>query len=487
MSNFEGFLSALDQQIEVTTEPKELKKYISKNNSRMTVCQPEAILYPVSVEQVEKAMQLANEYEVPVTVRSSQGVESMTGSSLPSVEGSVIINLSKMNRIIHIDALNDMAIVEAGVTYDQLNKELKKEGLYMEHPLAVRAEKSIIASLLDRDPVLTAKHLWDVPDPLCAMKMVFGNGRLFGSGSAAGPGTLEEMLEAGCAMNQAQGPVWLDLGRVITGSQGTLAVVCWASVKVKKIGSCHQMTYVQSDDIDKLGEYASHVIRRRLGEEAVFLNRKGLVNVFDIMPETAAKMPEWTYISSARGYNYFPEEYMNNQILDMADKAKEFGLELRTEVDGFDNEDLWKKMNAASKKNAYWKQKDGIEIVDIFSLNTIDVISKFSKLAEKTVEKIGQDPKDLVIYAQPSQMARNCHIEFVISAGEKAEELEDVLGTVLLDNNAFFSRPYGSLEPKVYEKYKAQRHFMPAIKKMLDEKGILNPGKLADGYKGGEI
>ncbi len=489
MSKIEAYLKviAADRSLEIVTDAKALKKYTAKNLSGKEVFAPVAIVFPTSAAQVEAVMKAANEAEVNITVRSSQGEESLTGTSLPWKEDSVVLNLSKMNNVIHIDALNNMAIVEAGVTFAQLQNELKKQGLYMEHPLQVRNEKSVIAALLDRDPVLTAKHLWDVPDPLCAMKMVFGNGRLFGSGSAAGPGTLEEMLEAGCAMNQAQGPVWLDFGRVITGSQGTLAVVCWASVKVRPIGSCRTMTYVQSDNVDTLGEYASHCIRRRLGEEAVILNKKGMKTIFGIDEKAAEKMPEWTYVSSARGFRFFPEEYMNNQVEDMKDIAKGFGLTLVTELKGLDNAAAMKALDEPSKKNDFWKLRDGKQIVDLFCLNTLDVVGKFTKIAAKAAEKSGLDPKELIAYAQPSQMARNCHIEFVINAGEKAAELEDILGSALLDNNAFFSRPYGTLEPKVYRKYTAQRHFMPSIKSVFDAKGILNPGKLASGYEGGAI
>ena len=319
------------------------------------------------------------------------------------------------------------------------------------------------------------------------MKMVFGNGRVFGSGSAAGPGTLEEMLEAGCAMNQAQGPVWLDFGRVITGAQGTLAAVCWASVKVRPIGSCRTMTYVQSDDIGVLGTYASQVIRRRLGEEAVILNKKGLQVILGIDAAAAAEMPEWTYLSSVRGFRFFPEEYMNNQIEDMAEIAGKYGLKLATDINGISSEDAYKALDGHSAKGDFWKLRGGEKIVDLFMINTIGKIEKFERIAAGAVKLAGLNPEDLIVYAQPSQMARNCHIEFLIPAGEKAAELEKSMGMALLDNKAFYSRPYGSMEPEIYEKYKNQRHYMPAIKAVFDAKGIMNPGKLEDGYKGGEI
>ncbi len=480
-------LSAADGTLEIVTDETVCAAYVGENESRMPAAAPVAILYPTASEQVQEIVKKANEYSINLVVRSSQGCVSTSGSSLP-VEGTecVAVNLSRMNQIMNIDPQNNMAIIEAGVTYGQLNEALKPYGLYVEHPLAPREEKSVLASLVDRDPVMTAKHLWDVPDPLCAVEMVMGKGRLFRSGSAAGPGSLEEMLEAGCGINQAQGPVWLDLARVITGSQGTLAIVTWASVKVRQIGSCYTLTYVQSDDVDQLAGYASQVIRRRLGEEAVLLNRKGMVNVFGLDNAQAAAMPKWTYISSVRGFRYFPELYMENQLLDMTDVAGECGLTLKTELDGLSNENVRERLENPSGEKNDWRRCDGKSPVDVFFLNEMDRIGFYSELAEQTVKTCGMDPEDLLIYAQPSQMGRNCHIEFILAAEpEKAAQLEDALSLKLLDNQAFFSRPYGPITGEVYNRYADQKKYMPIMKEFFDENSIMAPGRLCY-QKGGE-
>ena len=371
MSNMESYIKSLfavQNPPEIRTEPHICAACTADNRSRVPAEPPLAVLFPTCSEQVQEIVRLANEHHISLAVRSSQGLERTSGASLPAVGAEcVAVNLSRMNKIMHIDPKNNMAILEAGVTYDQLNQALKPYGLYCEHPLAPRAEKSVLASLVDRDPVMTSKHLWDVPDPLCAVEMVMGKGRLFRSGSAAGPGSVEEMIEAGCGINQAQGPVWLDLGRAITGSQGTLAIVTWASVKVRQIGSVHTMAYVQSDDVDRLTKFASHVIRRRLGEEAVLLNRKGMQQIFGVSREAASGMPKWTYISSVRGFRYFPEQYMNNQILDMEDIAKEFGLTLETAIEGIENEKVYEILSNPSPAGDFWKLRDGEQIFDLYA------------------------------------------------------------------------------------------------------------------------
>ncbi len=485
VTNYLKVLSAMEKPPEVAADKAACEAYIAENHSRVPASKPQAILYPTCSEQVQKIVELANEHKICLVVRSSGGNATMNGSSLPT-KGTdcVAVNLSKMNKVMHIDEKNNMAIVEAGVTYGQLNDALKPYGLYVEHPLAPRAEKSVVASLLDRDPVLTPKHLWDVPDPLCCVEMVMGNGTLFRSGSAAGPGTLEEMIESGCGINQAQGPVWLDLGRVITGSQGTLAIVNWASIKVRPIGSVCSPAVVQSDDIGTLTEFASMAIRQRLGEEVVLLNRKGLAQLLNVKDAAVSKMPKWTMLSTVRGFRFFPERYRDNQLADLVDIAKSYGLTVQKELAGIPSDKVFKALQETSPKGENWRQRSGKDIFDLFVLNTMDKIGTFTALAEAAVTKCGRNSDDLCVYAQPSQMGRNCHIEFLIPADARtADKLEDMLGHALLDNKAFFSRPYGKLTEAVYDRFTDQTAFMPYIKQFFDGNKIMAPGKLV--YDGG--
>lgn len=478
-------LSAVENPAEIVTDKAALADYISENYSRMPMAEPLAVVYPTTSEQVQSIVKLANEHKVALVARSSDGNVSMNGSSLPAAGTQcVAVNLSRMNKIMHIDVKNQTALIEAGVTYGQFNEALKPHGLYIEHPLLPRAEKSIVASLLDREPVMTPKHLWDVPDPLCCVEMVMGNGTLFRSGSAAGPGTIEEMIESGVGFSQAQGPVWLDLGRVITGAQGTLSVVTWVSVKVRPIGSVSTPAFVQSDDVNVLTDFASQMIRRRLGEETLILNRKGLAQVMAVDYAVTAKMPKWTLVSTVRGFRFFPERYMNNQLADMEEIAKDYGLEILRELRGIPNDKVYAALQNTSEPGAYWKQRYGNEIFDLFTLSTMDKLGSFAALAEVTVTRCGLNSDDLCVYAQPSQMGRNCHIEFIIGAdAETADNVEKILGTALLDNKAFFSRPYGKLTQAVFDRAPDHTAYLPHIKLFFDENLILNPGRLV--YDGG--
>ena len=486
MVNFDAYIKALqeaDPSIGIVTDKEACSSYVSKNYSRVPTSAPKAILYPVTPAQVEEIVKQANEYEVPLVVRSSQGDETYHGSSVPAAgKECAAVNLSRMTKIMHIDTRNNMAIIEPGVTFAQLNEALKPYDRCVEHPLLVRAEKSVVASFLDREPVLTPKHGWDTPDPLSCVEMLMGNGTVFRTGSAAGPGTLEEMLESGCAISQPQGPVWLDLVRVMSGSQGTLAIATWASVKIRPIGSVKKQIYVQTDDIDALTAYSTAVIRRRLGENIFILNRRGLAQVTGADPALTAQMPAWTLVADARGFNYFPERYMENQILDMQDLAEPLGLSVIEELDGISNETIDHVIDGISGSGDYWKDRIGMDKVDCFFLSTLDKVSKYIKLAEAAVNRFELDPADMAVYIQPHLMSRDCQIEFLIpAADEKIDDLSRTLSTLLLDNQAFFASPYGEITEAVFEKSSSQTPFLHHIKDFFDEKRIMNPGRLVYG------
>ena len=65
-----------------------------------------------------------------------------------------MVDLGRMNKILRIDRRNRMVVIEPGVTYAQLQPELAKEGMRITPPLYPRANKSVIASLLERQPTL---------------------------------------------------------------------------------------------------------------------------------------------------------------------------------------------------------------------------------------------------------------------------------------------------------------------------------------------
>ena len=98
----------------------------------------------------------ANQTKTPL-VPVSSGEPHFRGDTVPSVPEAVIVDLRRMDKIIRIDRRNRMVIIEPGVTYTQLQPALAEQGLRLSTPLLPRQSKSVIASLLEREPRLRAQ------------------------------------------------------------------------------------------------------------------------------------------------------------------------------------------------------------------------------------------------------------------------------------------------------------------------------------------
>ena len=206
----------------------------SSDNSYIVGKSPDFIVKPNNLEQVQKLVELANNEEFPLVPCSSTG-KHFKGGVVPRSSGCVIVDLSEMKKIIRVNKRNKVAMIEPGVTFGELKEAVEKEGLRIEMPLLPKKTKSVVASLLEREPTTGPKFNWDANDPLCCVEVVFGTGEMFRTGNAAGPGSLEEQWKSGQAQKVPMGPGQTDLGRLVQGAQGTFGIVTWATIKLEQM------------------------------------------------------------------------------------------------------------------------------------------------------------------------------------------------------------------------------------------------------------
>jgi hypothetical protein len=150
---------------------------------------PDLMVKPSSAWQVRDLVKLAGSEGINL-VASSSGPPRMRGDTVPGGV-AVVVDLSGMDRIIRVDRKNKVALIEPGVTFSEINRAADEAGLRVLMPLLPRKTKSVLASYLEREPIIIPKYHWDMTDPLLCTEMVFGTGDMFRTGSAAGPGSLD--------------------------------------------------------------------------------------------------------------------------------------------------------------------------------------------------------------------------------------------------------------------------------------------------------
>src|SRR5699024_10098929 len=87
-----------------------------------------AAVAPATVEEVQQIVRIANQYKIPLFPIST-GKNLGYGGSAPSYNGSVVVDLKRMNRIIEVDDKRHFAIVEPGVSYFDLYNYIRKNRL----------------------------------------------------------------------------------------------------------------------------------------------------------------------------------------------------------------------------------------------------------------------------------------------------------------------------------------------------------------------
>ena len=465
---------------QVITDEKALKEY-KDDTSFVSGKMPQCVARPRNAEEVQKIVRLANE-KGSALVPCSSGGPRTRGDTVPETEGAIMVDLSGMDSIVRMDKRNKVAMVEPGVSFGALQEAAHKEGLRVAMPLAPRKTKSVVGSLLEREPTTMPKYHWDMSDPMCCVEVIFGTGDLFRTGAAAGPGTLEQQWASGQAQKSPMGPSQTDWAKIIQGAQGTMGIVTWASVKLELMPQIEKAFFVGAQDLGELIDFTFGIQRAKLPDHCLILNR---VNLSAILGEVPSRdLPRWVLFYTVSGYEHFPEERVDYIQKDIKELARATGVVPGTRVNGMSAQKFLSIVNRPSGQ-PYWKARTSGGFQDIFFLTTLDRAPEFVRVIEAETGKHGLSEDHVGVYLQPIQQGRACHVEFTLmvdpSEPEQAGTVEKMWSSAsraLSDAGAFFSRPYGLWSDLAYSKCPDTVAALRKVKGILDPKGLMNPGKL---------
>jgi FAD/FMN-containing dehydrogenase len=467
-------------------DDSELLEAYSRDESFVRHMKPQCVARPQNTEEVQEIVQWANRTNTPL-VPVSSGPPHFRGDTIPSLSG-VVVDLSRMKRIIRINRRNRVAMVEPGVTFAELQPELEKEGLRLPMPLCPRSSKSVLGSCLEREPTTIPKYQWDISDPLLCTELVFGSGDLFRTGEAAGPGSLEDQWASGQAQTNPMGPFQIDFFRLIQGAQGTMGIVTWASVRCELLPRLRRLFLAASERLESLLDFAYRLLWARLGDELLLLNSLNLAALLGEDPHRIKALretlPQWVLIFCIAGYERLPQERVEYQEKDIMDIAERFGLEPLTAIPGASGSDVLEALSRASAE-PYWKLKYKGGCHDIFFLTTLDRAPEFVTAMSRIAEAAGYPTTDIGVYLQPQMQGRACHCEFNLSCDpsnptevQKVRNLLIDASEALIRMGGFFSRPYGPWAEMAYGRDAQSVIALRKVKGIFDPNNVMNPGKL---------
>lgn len=206
LANLQKLLSA-DR---LFTDPVDCYAY-AYDNSR-NYHSPMAVVFPLNAEEVSAIIKLCNQFKIPAIPRG-RGTGT-AGGSVPEI-GGVVISLERMTKIVSVDGDNRMAIVEPGVLNQVLQDAVKPAGFFWPPDPSSAAYCSIGGNLATCAAGPHAVKYGVARDHILGLKAVTGNG---------------DIIKTGCYTSK--GVVGYDLTRLIIGSEGTLAIITEATLKL---------------------------------------------------------------------------------------------------------------------------------------------------------------------------------------------------------------------------------------------------------------
>ena len=194
----------------ILSDPADCLPYGYDNSRQQTT--PAMVVFPSNVQQVADIVRLCNEYLYPVTARG-RGTGT-AGAAVPTQNG-LVMSFEQMNQIIKLDVDNRVMVVQPGVTNQQVQDAASEAGFFWAPDPTSAAFCSVGGNLAYNSAGPRAVKYGTCRENTLGLQAVTGDGRILN-----------------CGVYTTKGVVGYDLTRLIIGSEGTLAIITEATLKL---------------------------------------------------------------------------------------------------------------------------------------------------------------------------------------------------------------------------------------------------------------
>jgi D-lactate dehydrogenase len=238
-------LDALRQHLgdeNILTEETERWSYGYDNSRRQSL--PDAVVFPQTHDDVVTIVRICNQYQIPLVARG-RGTGT-TGATVP-LTGGLVLSTERMNKIIRLDPDNRMMIVQPGVL-NQAVQELAAEKGFFWPPDPTSAAYCTIGGNLAYNSAGPRAVKYGTP-----RENVFGLRAVTGHGDTIRTGVYT-----------SKGVVGYDLTRLLIGSEGTLAIITEATLKLTPLAEGKRTLQAIYRDIESAADAVSAIMAQPL-------------------------------------------------------------------------------------------------------------------------------------------------------------------------------------------------------------------------------
>lgn len=451
-SDFLARLNTVFAADALSTADAERLAYAYDNSRRNAL--PDAVVFPTTHEQVEALVRACREHRVPLVARG-RGTNT-TGATVP-VNGGVVASFERMKRILHIDPDNRLAVVEPGVLNGELQQALAPHGFFWPPDPSSSPWCSIGGNLACNSAGPRTVKYGSPRENTLGLRAVAGNGESFR-----------------CGTRTSKGATGYDLTRLLIGSEGTLALITEATLRLTPKPSAIRTLRATYRDVGSAARAVARIMAQPVTPCALeFIDDVALKLAHDYAPDAGVPLAGAMLMIEVDG----EPETLRSAAEAVARAARGDGLdELRVAADAEETKALWSARKALSPAQRTLSPNKINEDVVVPVSRLPELVDSVKQLAAK---------HDVPIVSFGHAGNGNLHVNLLprdeAERGRAHAALADLFERVIaLDGTLSGEHGIGLVK----------REFMPlalsgetldlmrGIKSAFDPDGILNPGKL---------
>lgn len=435
--------------------------YVYGSDSSVHSANADVVLRPETIEQVQAIARLANAEKIPIVPRGAGS--GMSGHAVP-IDGGIVLDMKKMDKIIDIRPEDMLVKVEAGVVDDELNRQLKPYGFFYPPTPASSRIATIGGEIANNASGLRSVKYGATRDSVLGMKVVLASGELVNLGS-------NTRVEAS----------GYQLDRLMVGSEGTLGIIVEATLKLVPIPKFRCMAVAKFDKLEDAGEAITGIISSGAQPSVLELMDNIAITAVNTTLNLGLPDVEAVIFFEADGMLKEPIDYEMEKIKAVCEQHGGSGIEM-----SYDLKERTK-IFAGRKKlfPALSRYKEGYSCTSLAD----DMAVPYSKMAECAAKIHEIADRNGVIMTAYGHCGSGCmHTKILFNptnreqwegakraVDETYEYVRSVGGTTSAEHGIALSKA------PAWKKEKAdQLDLMRAVKRAFDPNNIMNPHKLQD-------
>ncbi|MEE2998895.1 MAG: FAD-binding oxidoreductase [Pseudomonadota bacterium] len=471
-------LPKLEKKFDSSTlliKDQDMAKYVTDWPKQLTG-KATAVIRPKTTAEVSEIMKIAYDTATPVVPQS--GNTSVAGGSIPDKNGkAIVLSLERMNKVRDISSSAMTATVEAGVILENLHKIVEEKGLFFPLNFGAKGSCMIGGNLATNAGGQNVVRYGNTRDLCLGIEAVTSQGQIVN-------------LLSGLRKDNTG----YDLRDLFIGSEGTLGIITAATLKLFHLPNARATTFAVVPDITR-GLDLLNLAQSETG---------GTVEAFELIPDVFLQLvrdhaPQHNIpfenipslcvlieIAETANNSNRPNEDSSAIVNSKLEKILEAGFELGLVLDAV-------VANSEAQRRNMWEMREGaLEVITAAGTRIgFDISLPLNKIQE-FIEEMKSQTEEIMSGLRMCHMGHlgdgNLHYSIFPPKDElkkfldKSEKIKSVVYDSIGKYGGSFSAEHGIGTSKLLamSKYKdpVSLTIMKQIKKTLDPKNIMNPGKL---------